>query len=389
MLFCFLSGFRMFSAHGQQWTDTLSQELDRLATAAGLPGYTAVLLNNKGVCFRHSAGFADIGQQVAFTTHTVENVGSVSKTLIAVAVMMGIERGWFTLDTDIDSLLPFSARNPWYPTDTIRVRHLATHTSGIIDNDSIYTRSYRFGQLDGADSGAMKMLRERGYVGGLCDTTLDSFLGNYLQPSGRLYTDKNFAHAHPGQRASYSNIASALAAWLVELRSGLSYENFTARYIFRPLRMNQSGWQPDHRPGQAARPYLGRMPLPYYRLTTYPDGGLRSSAEDLARYTLAMMQGLQGRSRLLQPSSFAAMFKPAFTERDVPQGMSLQTRNKGVFWNIYNDGYIGHDGDDPGVSTNLLFNRQTGIIFMTNVYLEDRSAFLRLLKQYGERAARR
>ncbi|QDW25050.1 hypothetical protein [Pedobacter sp. KBS0701] len=56
--------------------------------------------------------------------------------------------------------------------------------------------------------------------------------------------------------------------------------------------------------------------------------------------------------------------------------MSLQTRNKGVFWNIYNNGYIEHDGDDPGASANILFNKTTGIIFMSNIYIANRSKII-------------
>jgi hypothetical protein len=59
----------------------------------------------------------------------------------------------------------------------------------------------------------------------------------------------------------------------------------------------------------------------------------------------------------------------------------LNTRNKGIFWNLYTDGFIGHDGDDPGVSTNILFNKDYGIVFMTNIYLEDRSEYLTVLKR--------
>jgi CubicO group peptidase (beta-lactamase class C family) len=131
------------------------------------------------------------------------------------------------------------------------------------------------------------------------------------------------------------------------------------------------------------------MAFPYYSLTTYPDGGLRTSALDLSKYVLEMIHSLNGNSKILTNKSVETMFKPAFTTATVPTNMNLQTRNKGVFWNIYNDGYIGHDGDDPGVTTNILFNDHMGIVFITNIYLKDRTDILKILKKYGERLVKK
>ncbi|WP_448635920.1 hypothetical protein [Pedobacter panaciterrae] len=102
-----------------------------------------------------------------------------------------------------------------------------------------------------------------------------------------------------------------------------------------------------------------------------------------------MIRGLNGNSKILANESVKTMFKPVFTAATVPANMNLQTRNKGVFWNIYNDGYIGHDGDDPGVTTNILFNDHIGIVFLTNIYLKDRTDILKILKKYGERLVKK
>jgi hypothetical protein len=59
-------------------------------------------------------------------------------------------------------------------------------------------------------------------------------------------------------------------------------------------------------------------------------------------------------------------------------------RNKGIFWNLYTNGTIGHDGDDPGVSTFLFFNPATGMggVFLCNKYLEDKSELINLLVKF-------
>jgi hypothetical protein len=125
------------------------------------------------------------------------------------------------------------------------------------------------------------------------------------------------------------------------------------------------------------------FPLPFYELTTYPDGGLITSAADLSKYVIEMINSLNNRAKLLSKKSVNTMFSPAFASEAIPKNFNSAKRTKGVFWNLYKDGFIGHDGDDPGVSTNILFNKDFGIIFMTNIYMEDTSDFVNALKGYA------
>ncbi|MBN4683912.1 beta-lactamase family protein, partial [Pandoraea nosoerga] len=87
-------------------------------------------------------GYADVASKRPYTPQTVQPIGSISKTLIGVALMKGVERGWFTLDDDIDTLLPFPVRNPDFPDKPITLRQLATHTSGIVDREAVYEAGY-------------------------------------------------------------------------------------------------------------------------------------------------------------------------------------------------------------------------------------------------------
>ena len=135
-----------------------------------------------------------------------------------------------------------------------------------------------------------------------------------------------------------------------------------------------------------AIPYYDlQLTFPFYSLTTYPDGGLRTSGLDLSKYVMEMIRSLNGKPKLLDKRFIDIMFCPQFSANNVPANLSLATRNKGVFWNLYTDGFNGHDGDDPGVSTNILFNKDFGIVFMTNIYMDSRSEYLNLLKEYASK----
>ena len=350
-----------------------------------IPGLSVSILNRNKVVFKEGFGYADIAKKQAYTPQTIQNIGSVSKTFIAVSLMKAIEFGYFDLETDINTILPFKIVNPYLPDEIIKVKYLTTHTSGILDNQEIYNRSYRFEGPKVQNELLIKMMKENNYTSDLNDTTLITFLKAYLTPQGALYKKENFSNSKPGKRASYSNIGSALAAFLIEVKSGMSFADFTQRYIFKPLRMNNTNWfRTKQNAAKQAVPYLtADIAFPFYHLTTYPDGGLRTSAAELSLYVREMMKMLNNNSGLIERTSAIDMFKPVFTLQSLPENMSLQTRNKGVFWNIYNDGYIGHDGDDPGASANILFNKTTGIIFMSNIYIADRTKILSILKKYA------
>jgi CubicO group peptidase (beta-lactamase class C family) len=61
------------------------------------------------------------------TDQTIQNIGSISKTITATAVMQLWERGKFKLDDDVNKYLPFQVRNPHFPDDPITFRQLLTH----------------------------------------------------------------------------------------------------------------------------------------------------------------------------------------------------------------------------------------------------------------------
>ncbi|MBT2561913.1 beta-lactamase family protein [Pedobacter sp. ISL-68] len=373
-----------FEAESQNYTDSLSSALTDYLNKNEIPGFAVMILNQDKIVYEKGFGYANIEKKQPFKTNTIQNIGSVSKTFIAVALMKAIELGYFTLETNINDILPFKVVNPNAPNDTISIKYLTTHTSGILDNKVTLNRSYRFIGQAKSDK-LIQILKGYNYTSDLRDTTLGTFLKSYLTPDGQLYTKDNFGSALPGKSASYSNIGSALAAYLIEIKSGLSFADFTTQYIFNPLRMKETSWfLPKKINNRQATPYLDKStPLPFYHLTTYPDGGLRTSASELSLYVSEMIKTLNNKSRLINKNSVATMFKPVFNEINVPQGMLLKTRNKGVFWNLYKDGYIGHDGDDPGVSTYILFNRHTGIIFLSNIYMEDKTNIISILKKYA------
>lgn len=292
-----------------------------------------------------------------YTVDTVQPIGSVSKTFIGIALMKAIELGYFTLDTNINDVLDFKVSNPAFPSKQMTIRHLATHTSGIVDREEVYNQTYLFNKS-------------------VPDVSLKTFLVSYLTPKGKFYSKNNFAASAPGKSFHYSNIGATLAAYLIEAKTGMPFADFVQKHVLHPAHMNASGYYNTAKnAGCRATLYNPQnAPYPIYSSITYPDGSIRSSCADLSKYLVEIIKGYSGSPNLLLvKNSFRKMLKPQFSPQRMPSNISLREPNQGIFFAFRRDGSLGHTGSDYGVSAFLFFNPKTNIgkIFLTNVDIQE------------------
>ncbi|PTB96922.1 hypothetical protein C9994_05210 [Marivirga lumbricoides] len=135
-------------------------------------------------------------------------------------------------------------------------------------------------------------------------------------------------------------------AYLIEVSSGVSYQNFLETYIFDPLEMTNTSFEYDKSNTNNATLYYDKnTPLPVYGLESFPDGGLRTSNEDMMKYMLAMIAGQRGEESLLFKESYYDLL---FAET---------SSNYSIFWDI-DPGVnaFGHSGGDPGISSEFHFS---------------------------------
>lgn len=335
--------------------DQLEAKLQNLAATSTFPGFSVAIVGPDSVVYQHGFGYANLSTRTPFTTATVQPVASVSKTLIANALLKLVEQGQLTLETNINDVLPFRVVNPHQPNAIIRVRHLVTHTSGIVDREEAYKQAYEEGPR--------------------ATTSLGGYLADYFTSTGSLYSADNFSNSAPGAKYHYSNVASALAAYLVEVKVGESFANYTQRVILDAVPLTHASWvYEDDQASQYATLYNEQhQPYPLYSLVTYPDGGLRASCQDLSRYLLEMIRGHAGQSRLLTPASFQTLFSPQFGAGTTPTNLPEKQPNIGIFWAFNRSGRIGHTGSDPGTTTFVSFDpaKRTGRVLLINSDVES------------------
>ncbi|MBA5791699.1 beta-lactamase family protein [Flavobacterium sp. xlx-214] len=344
----------------------LTKNLELAYQKDAIKGFSVSIVNDKGVIYDKGFGFTDINQNKAYTSNTIQNIASISKTLIGVSLLKAQELGKLNLNDPINNYLPFKIINPNYPEIPILIKHLAYHTSSITDLDEIYAKSYiltkdKHDKNEGVYDYFSKPESK---------IELREFIQNSLTENGKWYQQNSFLNSKPGEKREYSNIAAALCALVIESATGQDYRDFTKDYILKPLKMNNSGWtSADIDPTKRTRlfAYKEKM-IAEYALITYADGGFITSSNDLGIFLSELIKGYEGKGKLLTKESYEKLFeKHKFVEdgKAAYYGLFLEFRDG--FLNIKNE-MIGHNGSDPGVFTAMYFNPITkmGKIVLVN-----------------------
>lgn len=331
-------------------------------TESGIVGLGATIIIDKKVAWKKGYGLSDRQTGAAFTTSTLINIASVSKTVTGACLMKAVEQGKLALDEDINNYLPFKIQNPYFPENKITLRNLATHTSGLTDRYPFYTDSLYF---NGKDS----------------PRALGDFLQQYFMPGGQYYSKENFLNHKPGTFREYSNIGAALAGYIVEIRTGQKLNDYSKKYLFNPLKMENTGWfLSEINLNKHTKLYekqdLKIREIPLYGCTTYPDGGVRSSVDDLSHFFICLLNdGRYQNKQVLKTETVKEMLRFQFDETHTPENVKPKTLNSGIFWATKMGATrIGHNGSDPGVRVFMLsdLNKGVAVILFINTSLSEK-----------------
>ncbi|MFC0532453.1 serine hydrolase domain-containing protein [Phytohabitans kaempferiae] len=251
------------------------RELDAAFSAwagAGFSGSIAVATGDRFDCLA-AYGSADDATATPNTVETVFDIGSISKSFTAAAILHLADEGKLTLDDRAGALLP-ELRGP---VREATVRHLLLHTSG----------------LNGTHGNDSTPLSEEAALAAI----------------GRLEVV-----ARPGTRYLYSNAGYTLLALIVDKVSGSPYRDYVVSHIL-PLpdgRLAGGFWHGrPAAPGPRAVGHLdgggtgarGDFAGPYWAVEG--NGGLAMTTRDLASWIHALFTGA-----VLSPGSTEAIATP-------------------------------------------------------------------------------
>lgn len=296
-------------------------------------GAVVTVVHNGKVLFTRGYGFADVDKgQAVDPLSTLFRPGSVSKMFTWAALLQQVERGRVDLDADVNTYLDY--RIPEFEGKPIRVRDLFAHTLGMSD------------------------------TGGITAPTPDK-----LPPYTEWMRANIPARIWPaGTEASYSNYGAALAGYIVERVSGEPFADYVEKHIFTPLGMDATTFReplPARLAPRMTKGYTvkdGRFVAEAFELysSIMPAGSGTSSAPDMARFMLAMLNGgAIGKARILKAESVQLLMRDSFANTPGLPGMAHG------FFVVRDAGprLVGHGGNTRDFHSNMILSPETGIGF--------------------------
>jgi len=230
--------------------------------SGAVPGASVVVVRGDRVMFRKSYGLANLEERIAATPETHYRLASITKQFTAAAILTLAQQGKLSLDDPIRRWLPSL---PAYA-DAITIRHLLTHTSGLIAYEDVMPST----------------------------TTVQLRDADVL----RLLETQSTTYFPPGSQYRYSNSGYSLLALIVEKASGKHFADLLREEIFTPLGMTSTVAHEEGISTVANRAYGysgdGSSWLRTDESLTSAvlgDGGIYTSVDDLVHWLRALDQG--------------------------------------------------------------------------------------------------
>ena len=340
----------------------------------------SVAIVHRGQLVRQThLGYADLDRRIPVTEQTKYRIASISKTITATALMQLWERDRFKLDDPIGDTLGYPVVNPHHPKTPITFRHLLTHTGSFADGS-------------GYDDFLMLTYNDPVHAPGLKEL---------LCPEGAHYRNGAvYSTNAPGAHYAYSNLGFGLLGTLVEKLSGARFDEYCARHIFQPLGMTSSfnpatlpdpkqlavlyrpgtnGWQPqfdDYKGGSPTNRIGDGYRIGRNALICAPQGGLRASISDLARFMRVFTDPPWSESKgILKPATIALLLGNSSKSGEPTAPLTFHRTTELVA----GETWIGHTGSAYGLFSLMFFREDgaKGIIILTNGSRsgEDRNGF--------------
>lgn len=312
-----------------------------------LAGVIGIIADRDGkVRSRNLAGYADVEAKKPIGENNVFWIASMTKMFTGASIMMLVDEGKLSLDDPVTKFIP--QLEQWMVISEkdadhvllkpvvrpVTLRHLLSHTAGLSGLSELQ-------QSIGADVTPLKARALASVTGPL--------------------------QWQPGERYAYGNQGMNIAARVVEIISGMAYEDFLQKRLFDPLGMSETTFWPDEAQiARLANAYGRRqdgsghvrgtisfLTPPFSdRVHRFPEagGGLFSTTHDILRYGMMLAHnGELAGKRFLSPAAMDELRKEQTGTTKVNYSLGYHLRN----------GMFGHDG---AYGTDLSVNPKTGMI---------------------------
>jgi CubicO group peptidase (beta-lactamase class C family) len=336
-------------------SESIAAALQPFVDRHELAGAVTLVADKEKVLSLEAVGFADVAGRRPMRSDALFWIASQSKPITAAALMMLVDEGKVRLDDPVERYLP-EFKGQWLavehdqshvllrrPHKPMTVRQILSHTSGLPFKSAM-------------EEPTLDLLP-------LCDA-VRSYAMTPLQ-------------FEPGSRWQYSNAGINSAGRVIEVVSGLPYEEFLQRRLLGPLGMKDTTFWPDeaqlrrlaksYRPGPNKTDLVEttitqlRYPLNDRKRQPVPAGGLFSTAVDVGRFCrMVLGGGVFGGKRYLSEAAVRQM-----TSKQTPDALR---EGYGLGWGT-GGGTFGHGG---AYATNMTIDPAHGLVL---VFLVQHAGF--------------
>ena len=319
--------------------------LAELMATLHVPGVSVAVIRDFKIAWTKNWGVADVTTGEAVTDETLFQAASMSKPVAAMVSLKAVQRGYFGLDQDINTILK-SWRlpdNPFPGGPAVTPRMLLSHTAGTGDG---------FGFP--------------GYDPGVPLPTLPELLdGQKPSPQGPVRLVRPAATA-----VQYSGGGTEIQQLALTDAVGRPFAELAADWVLKPVGMIHSSFEqplPAKLQPLAARAHSDQGTAMDVRWHVYPEqaaAGLWTTAADYARFMIEVQLAVAGRStRVLNQTMARNMITPVgvgpfavgFVIKQIGQGWYI--RHAGANWGFRSEAYA-HISKGYGVV--VMTNSETG-----------------------------
>lgn len=318
----------------------IEEKVEARREELGIPGMSLAIVKDGKVVLAKGFGYKDLTKQIPVTADTQFPIGSATKAFTALSVLMSADEGKLSLDENPRKYLPYFKINDAETNEKIKVRNLLTHSSGLNRTD--------LGWITG------KLTREE---------TIK--VAGEAKPVAKL-----------GEKFLYQNVMFATAGEIVSKVQNMTWENYVAQNIFKPLGMMNSNLSIPEM--QKAKDFsLGydynfdtkeTRNLPTRELAAIsPAGSINSTANDMAKWLKFLLDRGEVNGKKL-------VSEKGFTEWTSPQ-QNISPNGKFAYamgWfvqELSGRKVLQHGGNIDGFNSMVAFmpDENIGFVMLTNV----------------------
>ncbi len=238
----------------------LTDKVDRIFAdwnTTSSPGCALAVVKDGHIVYEHGYGMANLELGIAITPQSVFDIGSISKQITAMAILLLAQEHKLSLDDDVRKYLP---EIPDYGS-TITIRHMLHHTSGLRNYDDLF-------DLEGIPE---------------ADLTTD-------RDAMDLIVRQKGVNFKPGEEFLYSDTNYFLMSQIVKRVTGQTLRQFAQDRIFGALGMTSTHFHDDHtmivpRRATGYAPHKGGgFEMDMSNFEQLGDGSVMTTVEDLAKW---------------------------------------------------------------------------------------------------------